>query len=150
MLEEVKPENNMLAHLAYVSSRKSNCSDQEIEKILSACEKNNPSLDITGVLMYSDKQFIQYVEGESSALTSLYDKIKLDNRHERAVMISYGPIEKKIFPSWHMANRKISNNDVDFLTDINNEDKLLFDKILKGKEAEGSKVQSLLTKFFKK
>jgi hypothetical protein len=140
----------MLAHLAYVSSRKLNCSDQEIEKILSACKKNNPPLDITGVLMYSDKQFIQYVEGELAALTSLYDKIKLDSRHERAVMVSYGPIEKKIFPSWHMANRKISNKDVDFVTDITTEDKKVFERILNGKGTDGNKVQDLLLKFFKK
>lgn len=139
----------MLAHLAYVSSRKSNCTDLEIEKILEACQKNNPSLEITGVLLYSKNQFIQYVEGEASKLTELYDKIKKDVRHERTVMLSYGPISSKAFPSWHMGSKKIMSGDVQFDTSITATEKVMFDRLLKGEETEGEKVQKLLTKFFK-
>lgn len=140
----------MLAHLAYVSVRKKNCTDEEIEKILAACKINNAPLDITGVLLYSDSKFIQYVEGESTALMTLYDKIKKDVRHEKAVMISYNPIPKRIFPSWQMGSRKIASDDFSFVTDITAGDKDLFQKIMNGKETEGAKVQDLLMKFFKK
>lgn len=140
----------MLAHLAYVSVRKKNCTDEEIEKILAACKVNNAPLDITGVLLYSDSKFIQYVEGESASLMSLYDKIKKDVRHERAVMISYNPIKKRIFPSWQMGSRKIASDDISFLTDITPGDKDLFKKIMNGKETEGAKVQDLLMKVFRK
>lgn len=140
----------MLAHLAYVSKRKSNCTEEEIEKILAACKKNNPPLNVTGVLLYSDSTFIQYVEGESNELMTLYDKIKKDIRHEKAVMVSYGAITEKIFPSWHMGNRKLASAEVDYLTDITTGDKEVFHKIMNGKEEEGTKVQSLLMKFFKK
>ncbi len=139
----------MLAHLAYVSVRKNNCTEDEIEKILVSCKKNNPPLDITGVLLYSENKFIQYVEGESRSLMTLYDKIKQDVRHEKAVMISYGPIQSRIFPSWHMGSRKIALNDIGFLTDITSSDKVVFEKIINGKETEGAKVQGLLMKFFK-
>ncbi len=140
----------MLSHLAYVSVRKKNCTDEEIEKILAACKINNAPLDITGVLLYSESKFIQYVEGESSALMSLYDKIKKDVRHEKAVMISYNPIAKRIFPSWQMGSRKIATDDISFVSDITPGDKELFKKIVTGKETEGAKVQDLLMKFFKK
>ncbi len=140
----------MLAHLAYVSARKNNCTEEEIEKILISCKKNNPPLDITGVLLYSENKFIQYVEGESTSLMTLYDKIKKDVRHEKAVMISYSPISSRIFPSWHMGSRKIASNEIGFLTDITDSDKDVFEKIMNDKEAEGAKVQSLLMKFFKK
>lgn len=140
----------MLAHLAYVSVRKKNCTDEEIEKILASCKINNAPLDITGVLLYSETKFIQYVEGESTALMTLYDKIKKDVRHEKAVMISYNAIQGRIFPSWQMGSRKISTGDTSFLTDITPADKEVFNRIMTGKETEGSKVQDLLTKFFKK
>ena len=140
----------MLAHLAYVSVRKQNCTESEIEKILSSCKKNNPPLNITGVLLYTENKFIQYVEGESNKLMSLYDKIKQDPRHEKVVMISYGPITDKLFPSWHMGNRKIASGDIDFATDINPADKEIFRKIMNGQQEEGEKVQHLLSKFFKK
>lgn len=140
----------MLAHLAYVSARKKNCTEEEIEKILAACKVNNAPLDITGVLLYSDTKFIQYVEGESASLMTLYDKIKKDTRHEKAVMISYNPIQSRIFPSWQMGSRKIANDDVNFVTDITPGDKDVFQKIISGKQTEGAKVQGLLAKFFKK
>ena len=140
----------MLSHLAYVSVRKKNCTDEEIEKILAACKINNAPLDITGVLLYSDSKFIQYVEGESKVLMSLYDKIKKDPRHEKAVMISYNPISKRIFPSWQMGSRKLPTEDISFVSDVTAGDKEVFKKIVTGKETEGAKVQDLLMKFFKK
>jgi len=140
----------MLTHLVYVSARKRNCTDEEIEKILAACRANNGPLDITGVLLYSDTRFIQYVEGKSTALTSLYDKIKKDTRHEKVVMISYNPITERIFPSWQMGSLKITSDDISFITDITSQDKDVFQKIISGKEADGAKVRDLLVKFFKR
>lgn len=137
----------MLAQLVYVSSRKDKCTDQEIEKILEACKKNNPKLDITGVLLYSDEKFIQYLEGDSKEILALYDKIKEDDRHERSMVISYAPIQEKSFPSWHMANKKVEN-DINYRTDISPSDKKVFNALLTGKEQEGPQVLNLLKKFF--
>jgi hypothetical protein len=138
----------MLSQLTYVSSRNATCTEAEIEKILASCKKNNPSLGITGILLYSDTKFIQMVEGESKIILQLYDKIKTDKRHGNCMMISYGSISEKSFPSWHMGARKLASNEVDFKTDITKEDKDLFNNILSGKEENGSKVLTLLKKFF--
>ncbi len=138
----------MLSQLVYVSNRMPNCTDEEIKKILASCEKNNPPLNITGVLIYSDLKFIQLVEGESTTLTLLYDKIKLDKRHEKVFMLSYGPIKEKSFPSWHMGSRKISGSEIDFQTKISGEDKKIFNNLLEGKEESGMKILELLKKFF--
>jgi hypothetical protein len=131
-----------------VSTRKANCSSQEIENILASCKKNNPSMHATGVLLYSKDKFIQYLEGDSKELLSLYDKIKQDTRHEKVMMVSYGPIKEKSFPSWHMATKQISQNEIEFRTDISGEDKKIFKHLLKGNEQNGSKVLDLLKKFF--
>jgi hypothetical protein len=66
----------MLAQITYMSDRNSDCTQTEIKDILSSCKKNNPTLEITGVLLYSDSKFIQMVEGESKTIIGLYDKIK--------------------------------------------------------------------------
>lgn len=138
----------MLSQLVYVSNRKSNCTNEEIEKILASCKKNNPPLNITGVLLFSDTKFIQLVEGDAKVIMALYDKIKKDNRHTSPMMISYNPIKEKSFPSWHMGSRDISKNDIQFKTDISKDDKVVFDSILLGKEENGQKVLNLLKKFF--
>jgi hypothetical protein len=138
----------MLSQLIYVSNRKPTCTQEEIDNILASCKKNNPPLNITGVLLYSDTKFIQLVEGESKVIMSLYDKIKLDTRHSNSIMISYGMIPEKSFPSWHMGSKKLSGSDVDFKTDISAEDKTIFDQILSGKEESGQRVLNILKKFF--
>jgi Sensors of blue-light using FAD len=138
----------MLSQLVYVSNRKPNCTEQEIEKILTSCKNNNPPLNITGVLLYSDTKFIQLVEGEYKVINGLYDKIKTDPRHEQVRLITMGPIREKAFPSWHMGARKMADNEVDFKTDISIEDKEIFNSLLSGREENGVKVLSLLKKFF--
>ncbi len=138
----------MLSQLVYVSNRKPMCTQEEIDKIVASCKKNNPALGITGVLLYSDSKFIQLVEGESNVITELYDKIKKDPRHSNTMMVSYGPIKEKSFPSWHMGTRLLTKNEVEFKTDISNDDKAVFNKILSGKDEDGQKVLNILKKFF--
>jgi len=138
----------MLSQLVYVSDRKANCTEEEIEKILASCKKNNPPLNITGVLLYSNTKFIQLVEGEFKVINDLYNKIKTDPRHDQTRLISLGPIKEKAFPSWHMGARKIAGSEVDFKTSISAEDKETFEGLLSGKEENGQKVLGLLKKFF--
>ncbi len=138
----------MLSQLVYVSNRKPTCTQEEIDKILASCKKNNPGLGITGVLLYSDTKFIQLVEGDAKVIMSLYDKIKLDARHSSPMMISYNPIKEKSFPSWHMGTKNIPKNSVEYKTDITDADKLAFTNILSGKEENGQRVLNLLKKFF--
>ncbi|QSE96163.1 BLUF domain-containing protein [Fulvivirga lutea] len=138
----------MLSQLVYVSNRKPNCTQEEISKILESCKKNNPPLDITGILLYSKKKFIQLVEGESKVITGLYDKIKTDPRHSEVRMISLSPIKQKSFPSWHMGSKELPKEKVNFNTDITKEDETIFNNILGGKEENGERVLNMLKKFF--
>jgi hypothetical protein len=139
----------MLSHLVYVSVRKPNCTEEEIEKILASCKKNNIGIDITGVLLYSNTNFVQYIEGEYKEIMSLYDKIKGDDRHKNPVLISSAPITQRSFPSWQMGSRKFDASSVDFKTTINEADQKIFNDILAGKNAEASKSIALIQKFFK-
>lgn len=134
----------MLSHLAYISKRSPSCTDQEINEILISSDKNNNALGITGILLYDDRKFLQYVEGEYKNIIPLYDRIKQDNRHDHLAIVSLGIIEEKIFPSWNMANKKVDFGNIDYRTDISDEDKVAFDDILSGKEQKGTKILSIL------
>lgn len=138
----------MLSQLVYVSKRKANCTTEEIDKILASCKQNNPDLGITGILLYSQDKFIQLVEGESSIVMKLYDKIKKDDRHKDCVMISLAPIKEKSFPSWHMGSKQIKQDKIDYNTEITTKDKQIFDQILSGKEGNSEAVLKTLQKFF--
>lgn len=138
----------MASNLVYVSARKPKCTDQEIEKILASCMKNNAHLDITGVLLYSDKQFVQYLEGDFDKIFSLYDKIKQDDRHKNVFLISASTIEERSFPSWQMGAKKIDFDKIDFQTTMDESEKNEFQSILSGRALQGNKALDLLKKFF--
>ena len=139
----------MLSHIVYVSTRKPACTEIEIQKILQSCEKNNKDIDITGVLLYSETQFVQYIEGPYKIIISLYDKIKTDPRHKNPVLISNSPIEKRIFPSWQMGSRQFDSKSIGFNTSIQPDEKRLFQSILDGQSQEGNRAMALIQKFFK-
>jgi len=139
----------MLSHLVYVSVRKEECTDEEIDKILAACKRNNPKLDITGVLLYSKTHFLQYLEGDYKEISGLYEKIKPDTRHKNVVLITTGPIEERTFPSWEMGSKEIDEDKVEFQTDLSKEEAQAFQDIIAGKDQEGNRSIQLIKKFFK-
>lgn len=139
----------MLSHLVYVSVRKKECTDEEIDKILAACKRNNPKLDITGVLLYSKTHFLQYLEGDYKEISGLYEKIKSDDRHKNVVLITTGPIEERTFPSWEMGAKEIDEDKIDFQTDLSEDEAKTFQDIIAGKGQEGNTSLKLIKKFFK-
>lgn len=139
----------MLSQLVYVSARKAICTDREIEKILDACKRNNHDSDITGVLLYSNTHFVQYLEGEYKKIIGLFDKIKEDDRHKNVVMITSGPIKERLFPSWQMGAKKFDNNNVTFETEMSTSEQEQFKSILAGNTTGENKAIGLIRKFFK-
>ena len=136
-----------LYQLVYTSMRNTSCTEQEINNILQACEKNNPPKNITGILLHSENRFIQYLEGDKEII-KLYDLIKDDDRHRNAVLLSYGPLAERVFPSWHMGYKNLPKERIDFLTKANEEDKKVFGSIIKGEKQSGVSAVNLLVKFF--
>ncbi|MGB5978359.1 MAG: BLUF domain-containing protein, partial [Cyclobacteriaceae bacterium] len=125
----------MLSNLVYISNRKPNCSQKEIDQILEASARNNKELDITGVLLYSEAKFVQYLEGEYNVIMDLYDKIKKDDRHNNAVLISNSVVKERAFPSWQMGEKIIDLKSIEYGSAISPEDKKEFQKILSGEES---------------
>ncbi|MUP45409.1 BLUF domain-containing protein [Gramella sp. BOM4] len=73
--------------IAYVSQKSPSTSEQEIKDLLRKSQTNNIERDISGILVYSDGNFFQVTEGEPEIITSLFNKIKADNRHENIIVI---------------------------------------------------------------
>ena len=136
----------MLTNLIYTSKRNNNCNNQEIYKILEACNKNNSHKDITGVPLFSDSLFLQYLEGERKDIFELYDKIKLDNRHNDAVMVGCRPIKERIFPDWSMGKKDIGQEGFEFISGDNFFEKKRLDSILENQDNE--QLVSSIKKFF--
>ena len=86
--------------ISYVSTASSHLEDSEIEKILHRSEKYNNKEDLTGLLLYSEGNFFQILEGEKEKTQSLFNKIQKDNRHKNIIKLFERPIDKDAFDGY--------------------------------------------------
>ncbi len=77
--------------------------------IFGTSEEHNKELGITGILLATDKHFIQLLEGEKRAVNKLYHTIVQDRRHQEIELISFSQIEQKCFPEWSMKIVRIND-----------------------------------------
>ena len=138
-----------LYQLVYTSRKQPSCNNVEIDKILDSCKRNNGSKDITGVLLHTDQNFIQYLEGPKEII-NLYDLIKEDKRHMNVVLLSYRITKKRFFPSWQMGYKDMSGNKLQLLTENLPKEKLIFQQILNGEIPSENSAINMISSFFKK
>jgi hypothetical protein len=97
--------------LLYVSSATNRFTRPEIDELLDISRRNNPTLGISGILLYKDGNLMQLLEGEQRALAELYAKIGRDPRHHDLTLIWEGSEDQRQFPSWSMAFRDLDGPD---------------------------------------
>ncbi len=99
-----------LVAVVYVSSATKHLEEHEILEILSVARRKNQELDITGMLLYRDGNFLQVLEGPAGAVESLVQKIKRDHRHQGLILMSRKNIDERQFGDWTMAFRNMSKD----------------------------------------
>jgi hypothetical protein len=97
-----------LGYLTYFSSAVERFSQSDLKRLLQVSRRNNGPRGITGLLLYRDGQFLQYLEGPRSAVGTTYEHIKIDQRHRAARLVGVGRIEGRIFPEWRMGYKNLS------------------------------------------
>lgn len=139
-----------LSSLIYVSIRAVDCTESDIEKILDSSNRNNPQLDITGVLLFTPTRFIQYLEGPYPEILQLYHSIKADRRHNNVLLVSLNKegIEERLFSSWAMGGKKLSEDSLEFMTELPESEKLQFMNIINGKVEGSEDFSKTLAKVF--
>lgn len=91
----------MLSQYLYISTAP-NLSREDVEAILASSARNNPANDITGLLLYNGRNFLQLLEGEESALKALMLRIGSDPRHSGVSLLSNQTIAERTCPAWVM------------------------------------------------
>lgn len=100
----------MLYKLVYLSEESFKFTEPTLDEILQISRKNNFKNDITGLLIYSKGNIIQFLEGEESNVKDLYKKIEADNRHKNLKVIISGDSVERYFPEWLMGFKLIEDN----------------------------------------
>lgn len=98
--------------LIYVSQATSSIQLDEIENILEASRANNQVEQVTGMLMYKDRLFVQILEGEKDHVFSVYDRVKNDTRHQGVQIIEESEVPKRQFDQWIMGFKFLTQDDL--------------------------------------
>jgi Sensors of blue-light using FAD len=89
--------------ITYVSSAVFRFNETTLLDLVDQCQRNNERLGITGILVYSDGNFMQVIEGADLVTHALYERIKLDPRHRGVLTVHEQSIEAREFLGWSMA-----------------------------------------------
>ncbi|MES2208174.1 MAG: BLUF domain-containing protein [Pseudomonadota bacterium] len=107
-----------MIRLLYISQAKGPINEDEINKILKSSKKNNPAFDLTGVLIYGGKMFMQVLEGPEHSVLRQYVKILDDPRHDDASIIYLSPCNERMFENWAMGVIRNSTIDFQYITQL--------------------------------
>jgi len=89
-------------HIVYLSSAVGEMNEQTLKALLLHSRRYNQQCGITGVLLFSEGNILQVLEGEWSTVNALYRKIEQDCRHGHVVKIADGAIPYRSFADWSM------------------------------------------------
>ncbi|MDC8003234.1 BLUF domain-containing protein [Aureisphaera galaxeae] len=114
--------------IVYVSRAVKDISESDLNSLFESTELNNQDLEITGILLYSDKTFLQVLEGEYPIISSLYETIAEDERHYNIIKLVDTEKGNRIFEKYKTGFSIIT--DKDDMTNL----KLLIQQALDKKE----------------
>jgi hypothetical protein len=137
---------NDLQALVYVSTASHHLSEAEISHLLDRARERNAKEQVTGVLLYSHGNFMQYLEGPRAGVARVYEHIVADGLHHGIIELVREPIPTREFSDWTMAFRSISAFG---MSSPETFDKLFIAKIDPAVAAR-SMTHSLLLKFWNK
>ena len=139
----------MIYSLCYISTKRRDLLKSEINSIIETSKKRNEAKDISGILIEYKNHFIQHIEGDAVVIYELFEKIKLDSRHENVHLLQYSPLENRLFDDWNMAHRNLDidiHRDQQFLKCSN-----LLDDVIENKSLwEGIKTIELMSNLINK
>ena len=95
------PTGEQLSSLLYRSAVVRPFGPDDLRDLEVRASAHNAKINVSGYLTYRSGSFTQYLEGQASAVSGLYQSIVNDDRHLVGTMI-FLDIEERRFPGWSM------------------------------------------------
>ena len=92
----------MLSRLIYASEVAQDLLPEGLQALLTTARQCNRLHDVSGMLVFDSRYFLQAVEGSRETLSRLYSNLVRDPRHQRLVLLSFESIEQLHFSDWTM------------------------------------------------
>lgn len=74
-----------------------------LSAIFVVARSRNKEAQVSGALLITDHYFVQALEGDETAVRSLFDRISNDERHTEVTVIEEGVCAQRTFSRWSMA-----------------------------------------------
>lgn len=117
----------MLKTICYISDSIQDESMKNLENLYLKASANNSKNNITGILVYIDRNFLQVLEGEEKTVDKTFKIISTDTRHKNIFNIIDTTIEQRIFEDYNFGftiinDKKKLNNLGEYLNWLKNAD----------------------------
>lgn len=100
----------MVFSLVYSSTTDHDWSRDELVSLLEQSRGWNSEHGVTGLLLYRDCAFMQYLEGEEATVRALFASIRADPRHQDIdLMWDHHTVERR-FAGWTMRFRELAEH----------------------------------------
>lgn len=100
----------MLYELIYSSNPVEPFSAGDIDALLQQARARNETLNLTGILFYDDREFLQLLEGDRQAVEQVFASIERDGRHGNIRVFHTGNVAVRSFNTWLMAFERVQPN----------------------------------------
>lgn len=91
-----------VAMMAYRSRAVKPPTERELDRLLSKAQDRNRSEHLSGLLIYDQGFFFQWIEGPSEGLGRVWNSIQQDPRHREIQVLREEVIGKRFFGDWDM------------------------------------------------
>lgn len=119
--------------ICYVSTATGDMKQEKIKELLEKWKDKNSEKGIKGILLYSEGNFFQVLEGEKKEINQLFEVIKKDNRHHTIIQILGKNIDETGYDGY----------DADFVTDKNKYSPEAMERYYKPLEGMDSQIQEV-------
>lgn len=93
-----------IQYLIYVSEQAYPMTELDLRSILDKAVQFNRTVGVTGLLLFRDGIFVQFLEGLPENVEKVMEKILEDRRHKNVEVLVRSPATERVFPQWFMGS----------------------------------------------
>jgi Sensors of blue-light using FAD len=97
-----------LPYLIYVSYATIRLSQNDLLELLKKARVRNEARGLTGMLLYRDGRYLQFLEGQRADIDELLGRLRDDRRHKAIRTLREGTVPERLFPDWSMAYKNLT------------------------------------------
>jgi hypothetical protein len=95
-------------HLIYQSSATERLDQNRLMELLKFARRKNEAAGLSGMLLYRNGLYLQYIEGLRSDVYDLLNRLKDDRRHKAIRIIRESTLPDRLFQDWSMAYKNLT------------------------------------------